>query len=190
MEERLDRFQEILENGLVKVCGMSGIQLEMMTSPDIDDKWNDVLLKGYTADAVNNVNDYPQAALGFAAYLGMAVANQWDTDWNSFRDVPYASYYGNRGFDDMDDHIVDDVLRLDSLIADKIRKTVLNCTQATQDLLRHEGIETRSEFGFYILVRCYSALFRIGVSLELHRLGYRKTALTGQDYLHQRSSQS
>ncbi len=78
-----------------------------MTSPDIDDKWNDILLVGYTADAVNNFNDYPQA---------------------------------------------------------------------TQDLLRHEAIETGSEFGFYILIRCYTALFRIGASLELHRLGYKKTA--------------
>ncbi len=77
----------------------------------------------------------------------------------------------------MDDHIVDDVLCLDSLISAKVRRAVLNCTQATQDLLRHEAIETQSEYGFYILVRCYTAMFRIGVSLELYRLGYRKTYL-------------
>ena len=174
MEEQLNRFQEILENGLIKVCGMSDIPVEMMSSPDIDEKWNTALMKGYTADAVNNINDYPQAALGFAAYLGMAVANQWDKDWEEGRDKPYRSYYGDRGFDNMDDHIVEDVLRLDSLISGKVKRAVLNCTQATQDLLRHEAIETQSEFGFFALIRCYTAMFRIGVSLELYRLCYKK----------------
>lgn len=177
MKEQLDKFQEILENGLIKVCGMSDIPIEMMSSPDIDGKWDSTLLKGYTADAVNNINDYPQAALGFAAYLGMAVANQWDREWEKAKDKPYRSYYGSRGFDNMDDHIVEDVLKLDTLIAAKVKRAVLNCTQATQDLLRHEAIETQSEFGFYTLVRCYTAMFRIGVSLELYRLGYKKQYL-------------
>lgn len=177
MKEQLDKFQEILENGLIKVCGMSDIPIEMMSSPDIDGKWDSTLLKEYTADAVNNINDYPQAALGFAAYLGMAVANQWDREWEKAVDKPYKSYYGSRGFDNMDDHIVEDVLKLDTLIAAKVKRAVLNCTQATQDLLRHEAIETQSEFGFYTLVRCYTAMFRIGVSLELYRLGYKKQYL-------------
>lgn len=176
MKERLDAFQEMLERGLVKVCAMSGLPLEMMSSPDIDDRW-DILLKGYMADAVQNFNDFPQAALGFAAYLGMAVASQWDKDWPHYKDKTYKSYYGDRGFDDMDDHITDKILHLNDAQKSKLAKAMLNCTQATLDLMRHEGIETDTEYGFYILVRCYTAMYKIGVAIELNRLGYKKQVL-------------
>ncbi|MCQ2117434.1 MAG: hypothetical protein MJY76_04770 [Bacteroidales bacterium] len=174
MDATLDDFQKILEDGLVKVCSMSGFALNgIMTSPDLDEKW-DSMLKEYVADAINNFNDYPQAALGFASYLGMAVANQWDASWTENKDNTYRSYYGNRGYDNMDDHIVQDILRLSPLQADKLSRTMLNCTQATLDLLRHEHIELQTKNGFYVLVRCYTAMFRLGVSIELTRLGYKK----------------
>ena len=35
-----------------------------------------------------------------------------------------------------------------------------------------EGIEAQTELGFYVLVRTYSVLFRIGAAIELQRLGY------------------
>ena len=170
-QDRLDKFQEMLEAGLVKVCRMSDLEVEIMSSPDLDAAWN-VMLEGYVADAVENFNEYPFAALGFAAYLGMAVANRWDKDWILYRDAPYTSYYGDRGFDNMDDHIVADVLHLDGAEAAKLKGVVLNCTQAVLDLLRYESIETDTEFGFYALVRCYSAMFKTGASIELKRLGY------------------
>lgn len=174
--ERLDEFQQILENGLLKVCAMSGLSVEMMTSPDVDDKW-DQLLKGYASDAIDNFGKYPDAALGFAAYLGMAVANQWDKDWTHYKEKHYRSYYGDEGFDNMDDHITRDVLHLNDGQIAELKRCILNCTQATLDLIRHEEIELQTEYGFYILVRCCTALFRIGESIELVRLGYKKTAV-------------
>ena len=67
MTEELDKFQQILEDGLLRVCAMSGVPVEMMGSQDIDDKW-DHLIKGYVADAVENYNDYPDAALGHISF--------------------------------------------------------------------------------------------------------------------------
>lgn len=181
MKERLDEFQTMLEEGLVKVCAMSGLPIEMLSSPDIEEKW-DKLVKGYVGDAVENFNDYPQAALGFASYLGMAVANQWDKDWPHYKDKSYKSYYGDRGYDNMDDHIVNDILHLNAAQIEKLKKCMLNCTQATLDLLRHEQIEVQTEFGFYVLVRCYTAMYRIGEAIELSRLGYKKQAVAGQEF--------
>ena len=175
-QEELDSFQNMLEEGLVKVCGMSGLPIDMMGSPDIDEKW-DYLLKGYVADAIGNLNSYPDAALGFASYLGMAVANQWDKDWAHYKDKTYKSFYGDRGFDDMDEHITGKILHLNDAQCRKLSKCILNCAQATRDLLRHEGIETQTEYGFFILVRCYTAMFRIGAAIELNRLGYKKQKL-------------
>ena len=39
--------------------------------------------------------------------------------------------------------------------------------------MRHEGVEADTERGFYVLVRIYSVMFRLGASIELKRLGYR-----------------
>ena len=71
--EQLDNFESVLEKGLLKICNFYSLAKDLMTGPDVEDKWNE-LSKDYTADAVVNFNEFPQAALGFAAYLGIAVA--------------------------------------------------------------------------------------------------------------------
>lgn len=170
---QLNHFQEVLEAGLLKVCAALGFSGEMMISPDIESKW-DEFLKDYVADAVENFNDYPDAALGFASFLGMAVAFHWDLDWDRYKNCSYRDYYGSRGFDDMDDHITRDILLLNDEFDKKMRNVVSSCVQATLGLLRHEDIDTSSEQGFYILVRCYEVMYRIGASLTLSRMGYRR----------------
>lgn len=176
MNIQLDRFEQILEEGLIKICKMQGLMTEDMRSTDLDDKW-DEFIKGYVADAVENFTDYPQAALGFAAYLGMAVAHHWDEDWEHLHGLEYKDYHGPRGFDDMDDHIADDVLHLDADQKKKTANCIMNCVEAALGLIKHEGIETQTSSGFYILVRCYSVMYRIGTYIELSRLGYHKQLL-------------
>ena len=44
-------------------------------------------------------------------------------------------------------------------------------------LLQHEGVETQTARGFYLLARTYTVLFRIGAGIELHRLGYKKVLI-------------
>jgi len=171
--ERLDTFEETLERGLYKLLLEAGLASEAMSSPDIDGKWEE-FIKDYVADAVSNVNDYPEAALGFAAYLGMAVAFHWDADWESHSGDSYQSYYGSRGFDNMDDHIVDDILAMPEEKKRVITAVLRGCVDATLGLLKHESFELQTEEGFYALVRCYSVFFRMGVSIELAALGYHK----------------
>lgn len=174
--KQLDRFEEVLEKGLIKICNVYGLAKDMMTGPDVEEKWNS-MCKDYTADAVGNFNDYPNAALGFAAYLGMAVVRDWDTDWASSKNKAYRDYYGPHGFDDMDDHIVRDILDLDEKTTHDIKECLLSCAQSTLGLIEHEQIETQTEFGFYILVRCWSVMYKIGASIELTRRGYARHVL-------------
>lgn len=173
----LDRFETALEEGLMKICTMEGLVKEPLSSPDVEEKW-DEMIKDYVGDAVENFNDFPQAAIGFASFLGMAVANLWDRDWDLCRTLEYSSYYGDRGFDDMDDHILDDMLKLEPEERAKVVSVLNSCTMACLDFLRHEGFEAQTAAGFYALNRCYSVMFRIGVSIELTRLGYRKEPVT------------
>lgn len=171
--KRLDRFEEVLEKGLVKICNVYGLAKDLMTGPDVEEKW-DSLCRDYTADAVANFNSYPDAALGFSAYLGMSVVRDWDTNWEKSRNRTYCDHCGPKGFDAMDDHIADEVLGLDEETAHKIKECLLSCTQSTLGLIEHEQIETQTEFGFYVLVRCWTVMYRIGASIELTRRGYSR----------------
>lgn len=172
----LDGFERILQDGLVKICDGAGLTAgEILESPDITDKW-DVYMKDYVGDAVENFNQYPEAALGWAAFLGMGVAAMWDRDWEKGSAMGYKDYYGSRGWDDMDEHILHDLmyLNLEKDEARKISNCMLSCATATLELIRHEGIEPQTERGFYVLVRAYSVFYRLGATIELKRLGYKK----------------
>ena len=178
-KEFLDNFEKTLQMGLMRVCSGAGLLgNELLSSEDIDSKWEEYI-KDYVADAVDNFNEYPEAALAWAGFLGMGVAHNWDDNWTFHRHDSYSSYYGRSGWDDMDEHILHGVLGLDlnSAEAKKISDTLQNCALAALGLIRHEGIETQTALGFYVLARTYGVLYRIGASMELHRLGYRKVAV-------------
>ena len=158
-KELLDNFEKTLQMGLMRVCSGAGLLGdELLSSEDIDSKWEE-FIKDYVADAVENFNEYPEAALAWAGFLGMAV--------------------GNRGWDDMDEHILHGVLGLDlqGKEAKKISDTLQSCALATLGLIRHEGIEAQTATGFYALSRSYGVFFRIGAALELFRLGYKNVKL-------------
>ncbi|MCQ2174078.1 MAG: hypothetical protein MJY61_02960 [Bacteroidales bacterium] len=177
----LDNFESVLEGGLLKICKSSKVLDEtceqdgrVFLSPDIEQVW-DRFVKDYVGDAVENFNEFPDAAIGFAGFLGMAVAHFWDSDWDSHREDGYADYYGSRGFDDMDDHILADVLKLDESDSAFTVSLMKSLSMAVQVLLRREQIESQTDIGFYALVRSYGVVFRVGAAVELYRLGYRKT---------------
>lgn len=172
-QEILDRYEKTLEEGLVKICSGAGLLNEIISSPDIDAKW-DEYTKEYIEDAVANFNDYPEAALAWAAFLGMGVANNWDRDWKKHSKDNYRSYYGSRGWDDMDEHILYRQLKLEKEYARKVSDTLDSCALATLGLIRHEGVEPQTALGFFILARSYTVMFRIGAAIELKRSGYRK----------------
>lgn len=141
-------------------------------SPDIEDVWDKKLIKDYISDAVVNFNSYPEAALSWAGFLGMAVAHYWDSDWTRHKDDSYSSYYGSRGFDDMDEHILYDILALDESEGRKISDSMLSVALASLGLIQHEGVETQTQVGFYALARCYTVIFKLGAALWLSHRGY------------------
>ena len=100
--EFLDNYEKTLERGLLRVCSSAELLSdELLESPDIDEMW-DTYAKDYIADAVENFNDYSEAAIAWAGFLGMGVAHNWDSHWTFHRHDSYSSYYGRRGWDDMD----------------------------------------------------------------------------------------
>ena len=174
-KEMYGRFEDKFREGLTKICRSAGLMDgEWLWSEDFESAW-EKYARDYVADAVENFNSYPDAAIAWAAYLGMGVAVEWDRDWTEGRQLPYMHYYGSRGWDDMDEHVVRDLLGLplDSPAARKLTEVYLSCSAAILGLLRYEGVETQTTDGFFILGRAYYVMYCLGVSIALRTLGYK-----------------
>ena len=169
-----DRFEASLRKELIKLCTeyemMNG---QLLRSDDIDVKW-DEFARDYMIDAVHEFNAYPEASLAWAAFLGMGVARHWDEDWRRHCSDKYVSYYGSRGYDDMDEHVLRDVLgyALDSDKAKAVSSMLSRCAALVLTLIRHEGFESQSVEAYYVLIRSVKVMYQIGASIELFRLGY------------------
>ena len=171
----LDTFEHMLEKELLRKCtDFKMLDGTLLGSDDLNEHWS-LLAPEYMADAVPEIANYPVVSVAWAAYLGMAIAYAWDADWDTFRKAPYQAFYGEQGFDDMDEHIVRDLLgiRLDSEEAKQIEAVIRSCGELTVSMIRHEHIEPQSKMAFYIFARAVKTMFRIGVALELKRLHYK-----------------
>ena len=173
--EYLDTFELGLHEKLVQLCRSFGkLDGVFPTSENIDDYWKHMAPE-YLADAVQQVRDYPVVSVAWASYLGMAVANGWDKDWAQLAVTPYNEFYGERGFDDMDEHIVADILGipLGSPVAQAIEDMIRRCGELTVQLIYQEQVEPQSSMAYHVFVRASRAMYRIGAALELERLGYK-----------------
>ena len=171
----LNRFEEKIQGELLRICtSHSMLDGVLLATDDVTGHW-DVLAPEYVADAVGQIADYPTVSIAWAGYLGLAIAHGWDRNWQECLKTPYKAYYGAQGFDDMDEHIIQDVLgiSLDSHDAGKIETVVRSCSQAAVTLIRREQIEPQSPMAFHVFARAVKVMYRIGAALELKRLGYK-----------------
>lgn len=175
-QEYLSNYELRLQDSLVSLCTayeMMGGQL--LENDDIESKFIEALAQPYLADAVKEYRQYPEAAVAWAGYMGMAVAKLWDADWQAYQSVGYADLLGPRGFDDMDEKIVQHILGygLDSEPARRIAEMLSNCAVEALTMIRHENIEPQSPRAYYVFARTVQILYRIGASMELFLLGYK-----------------
>ena len=171
----LENFESRITDELLRLCKQYGaLDGTLLATDDIDARWN-ALAPEYMADAVPNIADYPTVAIAWAGYLGMAVACQWDGDWLSHKDDEYKSYYGDMGFDDMDEHIVRDIIgyHLESQEAKKIEEMMRRLGETALTLIRRERIEPQSPMAFHVYARVVKVMFKIGAAIELKRIGYK-----------------
>jgi len=169
MEKSIEKYRDDLTQHLIEVCTGNGyLKGTLLNSPDIDDAWVRYA-PSFFGDAVREFNKYPEYCLGCAGYLGMAVAFYWDKDWEKHREEPYTSFQGDRGFDDMDDHITDNILR--------DRKHSVPAMQSTAasayHFLMRESPEPGTAEAYRMFLVSVEVMFKIGAAIELCRLGYK-----------------
>lgn len=173
--EYLANFEKRIQDELIALC-TSCKQLDgvLLSSEDVEARW-EALALDYMADAVAQINEYPAVAVAWAGYLGMAVAHLWDEDWAAHSNDEYVSFYGENGFDDMDEHIMRDILGvpLDAPRAKETEEVMRRCAYLLLSLIRHENIEPQSPMAYYTFARVVKVMYRIGAAMELKKLGYK-----------------
>jgi len=178
-KEYLDIYEDKLQDNLLKLASSLGmLGGTLLASDDIDEKWREFAPE-FMQEAVKNFNAYPEFTLACSAYCGMAMAKYWDEDWGRNHSRKFETLLGSRGFDNMDDHIVEDVLGkpLDSTEAGVLVKTMECITSSAYSFLRHSDIEAGTASAFHALARTCKVLYRIGEAMELKALGYSYTAI-------------
>ena len=163
-----------MQEELLRLCTQRGVlNGVLLATEDIDEHWK-TLAPEYMADAVPQVAQYPTVSVAWAAYLGMAVAHGWDSDWEACLNAPYHSYHGEQGFDDMDEHIVRDLLQipLESEDAQELEVVIRQCGEKAVALIRYEQVPPQSELAFHVFARACKAMFLIGAAIQLKRMGY------------------
>ena len=141
--------------------------------PDVEEKWNEIC-EAYLPDGVREWNDYPTVALGWPMFLGLAVAQLWDTDWARWgtRTDLYATLRDVRGFDCMDEYILEEILRLSP--EEQARTSDLVGRLATRALshLRRSSLEPSTPEAYRATVEAMHQLYLMGMAVRLKSLGY------------------
>ncbi len=170
-----ETYEENLLREMLRMCTSLGmLDGDLLRSDDIDQKWKEWAPE-YIAEALPEVNQYPEFAIACAGYAGMAAAQWWDEDWGRHHGAKYETLHGPRGFDDMDEFIVRNILglALDSTDAKQIMNILLCCAQKATTFIQHEHIEAQTVKAFHIFARTVQVMYRIGAALQLKRLGYK-----------------
>ena len=176
-KEYLQRYEDELTQKLLRQahdlrCGAE----QLYQTEDLEEMWHKIAPQ-YMVDAVPEIAQYPTVAIAWAGYIGMGLAHLWDKDWAEVfgREDVYASLRDPRGFDEMDEYIIEGVMGylLDSKTAQGFENLMRSLSQTALAQIRHEEIEPQSEMAFHVFARTTKVMFRIGVSCELYRLGYK-----------------
>ncbi len=82
-----------------------------------------------------------------------------------------------KGYDNMDEAIVTDVLSYQGEAAEKITELVAECASRVFSILNHEHVEAGTEAALGCYIAALHQLYLAGMAMELNALGYHMTPL-------------
>lgn len=181
-QERYNAYLKRLTDTLVEQLKNKGVLDDnLLLVEELEEKWTE-MAPNYMKDAVSQYNDYPAVAIAWAAYLGMGVAAVWDTAWEeySLKEDLYSTFSSPRGFDFMDEYIIEEMLslNLESVEAKQIEEVLRSAAYTAISMMRHEGVEAQSVDAFHLFANTAKVFYYIGVSIELKLLGYKYERVT------------
>ncbi len=173
----LNEYEERLMQTLLRQFTDAGfLEGQLLEVEELDEKWR-TSAPEYMAAAVPQIVEYPSVAIAWAGYMGIGLAVIWDADWKSHADKDdlYTLIASPRGFDCMDEYVVEGLLgyKLESEQAKGLEDLLRGAAHTAQTMIRKESIESQSVMAFHIFARTTRVFYRLGVSVGLRILGYK-----------------
>ncbi len=174
-------FEKKLRDDLYKYLrSIDRVDEKLPECPDVEDMWPSVA-EAYVPDGVREFADYPVVSLGWIMFVGMALALYWDVDWEKYSKKTGAELYKElrdaKSYDNLDDYVLRDVLKLDDAEAEAVSKMVGECAARALSMIQHSGAEPGTPVALQTYMSALHALFSMGVDTELNALGYHMTPL-------------
>lgn len=177
--ETAKAFEEKVRKDLIEFLqNKEALDAHVPECPDVEEKWSEIA-RSYMPDGAREFKDYPVVSLGWMMLIGMAMAYYWDTDWESYSkktDI-YEQLRDKRGYDNMDEAVVEDVLGYAGEAAEKITELVAECASRVYSMLNHEHVEPGTEAALGCYIGALHQLYLVGMAMELNALGYHMTQL-------------
>lgn len=176
--DHLEKFEQNLNSNIANyLIGKNVVDPILPDTTDIESRWESICT-AYLPYGVKEFSDYPTASLGWMMFIGMAMAKLWDENWDKYSQ--YTNIFSDillpaRGYDEMDEYICDDILKLTPNETADSSKLVGDTAQMVYNLLMHEKFEPGTPDAFNAYVRCIHQLYYFGAAIELRRLGYHMT---------------
>lgn len=167
-------FENLLQKDLHQyLLSKNLIDSHLPECPDIENKWTEIGA-AYLADGVREFNAYPTVSLGWCMFLGMAMAQFWDENWEYYGNAPllYESQREQRSYDCMDEYILEDILHLNEVESQHYTNFVAECASRTYNRLHHLAIEPGTPAAFHAYQSAIHQLYLMGMAVQLHTLGY------------------
>ena len=145
---------------------------------DVETKWP-AIAEAYLPDGAREFASYPIASLGWMMFIGMAIAKYWDSDWEKYSaaDDLYTPMRDKRGFDNLDEYIMDEVLDVHGDAAEDLQNLVGDSAERVKHELFALDVEPGTIEAFKAYVVCLQVMYRMGMAVQLKTMGYHMTKL-------------
>lgn len=146
--------------------------------PDVEAKWQPVA-EAYLPDGVREFADYPIASLGWMMFIGMAIAKRWDEDWETWGKVEdlYTPMRDQRGFDNLDEYIMEEVLDLHGDAAEGMQALVGDCAERVKRAIYRMDVEPGTVEAFKAYIAGLQCMYQMGMAVQLKAMGYHMTRI-------------
>ena len=166
-----DLHRYLLERGMVDE--------RLPECPDVEDRWP-AIAEAYLPDGAREFADYPVASLGWMMFVAMAVTKFWDVDWEKYGSMPdlYVMLRDKRGYDHLDEYILDEVLDLHGDEAEMTQNLVGDCAERVKRALYKQDFEPGTVDAFKAYVACLQCMYQMGMAVQLKAMGYHMTRIS------------
>lgn len=178
-KEIVKKFEEKVREDLIGFLQKKeAVDPHVPECPDVEEKWSEIA-RAYIPDGTREFQNYPVVSLGWMMFIGMAMAYYWDVDWekNASRKDFYEKLRDEKGYDNLDETVVEGLLGYKGEAAEQITNLVAECASRVYGLLSHEHVEPGTDVAFGCYIAALHQLYLAGMVMELNALGYHMTAL-------------